>query len=203
MEPERVDIAGRVQSARSGDRAAQEWVARRVYETGMRLAAFSLGDRHLAQDVGQEAAIRAIRSLGRLRDPRSFEAWSYRICVGELRRAAKRRARQAWQPLEQVELESRDRLRHPEPFAEHEWVAPALAKLTERQRAVIALRYVHDLSDAQIATAIRVRQGTVRSLLSRAMAVLREEAEEQERKGVARDRVRTRPDLVPGMEVSQ
>ncbi len=199
-----MDVARRVRSARSGDRAAQEWVARRVYETGMRLAAFSLGDRDLAQDVGQEAAIRAMRSLGRLRDPQRFDAWSYRICVGELRRAAKRRGRHAWQPLDQAAAEHRDEPRHAELLAERDWLVPALAKLTERQRAVVALRYVQGLGDAEIATVIQARRGTVRSLLSRAMATLREEAEGLERTGVAgQDQVKTRPGFMSGMEVPQ
>jgi DNA-directed RNA polymerase specialized sigma24 family protein len=50
---------------------------------------------------------------------------------------------------------------------------------------VLGLRYVHGLDDREIASVIRARRGTVRSLLSRGLARLREEAELEER----RDRV--------------
>jgi len=51
-----------------------------------------------------------------------------------------------------------------------------LAHLPERQRAVLVLRYFHDLPDDEIAAALDCRPGTVRSLLSRGLAALREEA---------------------------
>ena len=52
-----------------------------------------------------------------------------------------------------------------------------LAGLPPRQRAALTLRYVHDLPDAAIARALGCRTGTVRSLLSRGRAALRDELE--------------------------
>lgn len=52
-------------------------------------------------------------------------------------------------------------------------LASALAELPPRQRLALALRYVHDLSDAQIAAALGCRHGTVHALLSRGRAGLR------------------------------
>ena len=49
----------------------------------------------------------------------------------------------------------------------------ALAALPARQRAAVVLRYYCDLPDADIARALRCREGTVRSLISRALADLR------------------------------
>lgn len=49
----------------------------------------------------------------------------------------------------------------------------ALAALSARQRAAVVLRYYGDLPDADIARALRCREGTVRSLISRALADLR------------------------------
>jgi RNA polymerase sigma factor (sigma-70 family) len=49
-----------------------------------------------------------------------------------------------------------------------------LAALPERQRAAIVLRFWHDLSDEEIAAALRCRPGTVGSLLHRGLARLRE-----------------------------
>lgn len=49
-----------------------------------------------------------------------------------------------------------------------------LARLPERQRAALTLRYVHDLDDDRIAAAIGCRPGNVRALLSRGRTALRE-----------------------------
>jgi RNA polymerase sigma factor (sigma-70 family) len=49
----------------------------------------------------------------------------------------------------------------------------ALAELSPRQRAALALRYVHGLSDAEIGAALGCRTGTASSLLTRARALLR------------------------------
>jgi RNA polymerase sigma-70 factor (sigma-E family) len=52
-----------------------------------------------------------------------------------------------------------------------------LRELPERQRAALVLRYFHDLPDAEIGAALGCRVGTVRSLISRGLAALREHAE--------------------------
>jgi RNA polymerase sigma-70 factor (ECF subfamily) len=52
-------------------------------------------------------------------------------------------------------------------------LADALSELPPKQRVALALRYVHDLSDAEIAAALGCRQGTVHALLSRGRAALR------------------------------
>ena len=53
----------------------------------------------------------------------------------------------------------------------------ALDRLTDRQRLVVVLRYFADLPDAEIAEALGLRPGSVRSLAHRAIAALREELE--------------------------
>lgn len=53
----------------------------------------------------------------------------------------------------------------------------ALARLSDRQRIVVVLRYFADIPDAEIAETLGVRPATVRSLAHRAMAVLRKELE--------------------------
>lgn len=59
-------------------------------------------------------------------------------------------------------------------LADRDELWQALRRLPERQRAVIVLRYYGDLSDAEIASALGCRRGTVRSLASRAVAAMRE-----------------------------
>lgn len=52
-------------------------------------------------------------------------------------------------------------------------MADAIARLPDRQRAVVVLRFYEDMSEADIAAALRCRPGTVKSLASRALAELR------------------------------
>ena len=52
-----------------------------------------------------------------------------------------------------------------------------LRTLPDRQRAALVLRFFHDLPDDEIATALSCRAGTVRSLISRGLATLREQAD--------------------------
>ena len=54
-------------------------------------------------------------------------------------------------------------------------VRALLETLSAKQRAVIVLRFFHDLTDAEIAADLGCRQGTVRSIVSRALATLRED----------------------------
>ena len=54
---------------------------------------------------------------------------------------------------------------------------PLLELLPARQRAALVLRYFHDLSDDQIAVALDCRGGTVRSLISRGLATMRQAAD--------------------------
>lgn len=175
-------ITARVFRANRGDSEAREWIAERAYTAGLRLATFSLGDPSLAQDVGQEVAIRVLRGLPKLRDAARFDAWTYRICAGEIKRAVKKRKRHEWQSYDAVERELRVEATFPQSLGERDWLVRALGQLSDRQRLVLGLHYVYGLNDKEIAAAIGSRRGTVRSLLSRALARLREEDEMEEKR---------------------
>lgn len=177
---ERDAVIAHVVRANRGDQEARAWIAERAYTAGLRLAKFSLGDPSLAQDVGQEVAIRVLCSLPKLRDAGRFDAWTYRISAGEIKRAAKKRQRHDWRPYDTVEHELRVEATFPQSAGDRDWLARALTRLSERQRLVLGLHYVYGLNDKEIAAAIRARRGTVRSLLSRALSRLREQAEAEE-----------------------
>jgi len=146
----------------------QQEVLVRALRVGLRTALGVLGDREAAAEVAQEVAIIAFRRHAALRDPHALDAWLYRTAV----RAALREAK-------------RSRTRHdaeraaavPETAADVDALAAAqlLAGLPPRQRAALTLRYVHDLDDHAIASALGCRRGTVRSLLSRGLSTLREQ----------------------------
>jgi RNA polymerase sigma-70 factor (ECF subfamily) len=160
-----------VDGVRAGDAAAREQFARYVTRLALRTAAATLGGRDGADDVAQEVAITALQNLRRLRDPERLDAWVHRIAVRRTLDALTRAQRselQAEPPHGTVNLSE-----SPESVAGRLALREALAALPPRQRIALALRYVHDLTDAEIADALGCRRGTANSLLSRGRALLR------------------------------
>jgi RNA polymerase sigma-70 factor (ECF subfamily) len=123
-----------------------------------------------------------LRSLGKLREPEAFDAWVHRITVRHALRRLKRRrrAREAETPLalmtEAAEPTVPQDVDPDAVIASRQALAIALSKLPPKQRLALALRYVHDLSDAEIAAALGCREGTVHALLSRGRQTLRRDA---------------------------
>jgi RNA polymerase sigma-70 factor (ECF subfamily) len=80
---------------------------------------------------------------------------------------------EGWEPSEDPIAELAER------SATTDALKTALADLPEKHRIAVALRYVHDLSEMEIAMAMRTRPGTVASYLSRARSTLRRNLEVQ------------------------
>lgn len=179
-----------------GEAAAEEWIAERAYAAGLRLATFSIGDANLAQEVGQEVAIRVLRGLPKLRDAGRFDAWTYRISAGEIKRAANKRSRREHREGIDADLDFATDPAFPQMVAERDWLTRALAELSDRQRLVLGLRFVLGLDDDEIAEAIGARRGTVRSLSSRAIARLRRRAEKEGAAAPPGGSVRTRTEAI-------
>ena len=179
--PSRPQLATEVERCRSGDSRAREQLARRATKLSLRTAAALLGSREEAGDVAQDVAIDVLRSLHGLRDPETFDGWVHRITVRHVMRLLKRRGRRrrAETPLallpeaaEPPHLEGLDR---ETVLAARQVLAAAFAKLPPKQRLALALRYVHDLPDAEIAAALGCRVGSVHALLSRGRGALRDD----------------------------
>jgi RNA polymerase sigma-70 factor (ECF subfamily) len=169
------DIAEAVERSRRGDPAAAEAIALHACRSAMRTAAAIMRSRDQAADVAQDVAVDVLRSLHKLREPAALDAWVHRITVRHTLRAL--RGRRGDIPLALLPEESEPHT--PEgPDADlvldaRRALAAAMAELPPRQRLALALRYVHDLSDDEIATALGCRTGTVHALLSRGRAGLR------------------------------
>jgi len=166
--------------ARDGDRAAFDELVRRhadgLYAVVVRLCA----DRHEAEEVTQEAFLRAWRGLPAFRGDAQFFTWLYRIGVNEARRRADGRRRRADVVVsldEQREHASRDRSVLPLDRAEHadlrRTLDAAIAALPVDQRAVLVLRDVEGLSTAQAAAVLGLREAALKSRLHRARELLR------------------------------
>jgi RNA polymerase sigma-70 factor (ECF subfamily) len=172
-------LADEVRRFRRGDRDAAEPLARAASRLALRTAAAIVHSREEAGDIAQDVTVDVLCSLHRLRDPEAFEGWVHRITARHALRSLGRRraARAAETPLALLaELNEPVSNEDPEPaslLAARVALATALAELPPKQRIALALRYVHDLPDAEIAAALRCRPGTVHALLSRGRAALR------------------------------
>jgi RNA polymerase sigma factor (sigma-70 family) len=128
-----------------------------------------------ADDVVQEAFVKAFRSLGGFRPEAPFRPWLLSIVINEthnLHRSARRRAALA---LRVARLPEDGTAQPPNPLtvaAEHErrstlW--DAVRALPERDRLVVTCRYLLELSEAETCAALGWPAGTVKSRLSRAL----------------------------------
>jgi RNA polymerase sigma factor (sigma-70 family) len=172
--------ANAVRRRRDGDPGATEELARDAARLALRTAAALVENREEAADVAQEVAIDVLGSLDKLRDPEAFDAWVHRITVRHALRRLKKRRRAGAAETPLALLADADSPPAPEGLdrdtvlAARTALAAALAELPPKQRLALALRYVHDLSDAEIAAALDCRTGTVHALLSRGRSALRQ-----------------------------
>ncbi|HEX5995032.1 MAG TPA: SigE family RNA polymerase sigma factor [Jiangellales bacterium] len=122
-----------------------------------------------AEDLLQTALVRAWRAWGRIdADP---EPYVRRILVNVYASWWRRRWRQVEQPTSQLpERPTSDEMSRVD---KREQVWQAIVKLPRRQRAVLVLRYFEDMTEAQIADAMGISVGTVKSQAAKAMAKLR------------------------------
>lgn len=174
-----IDLRTAVRDSLAGDPAATEVLARRACLLALRTAAVITSSREVAADISQDVAIDVLRSLAKLREPEAFDGWVHRITIRHVSRALKHRSarRRAETPLALVgepnEPVAPDGPDHATLIATRKALTEALADLPVKQRLALALRYVHDLSDADIAASLDCRVGTAHALLSRGRAAMR------------------------------
>ena len=137
----------------------------------IRLAYLLTGDRSVAEDITQDAFVRVSGRLAHLREGGAFDAYLRRAVVNLSKNHFRRRA------VERAFLERANPASatqgHEQPFVEREATMAALARLPQRQRAAIVLRFYEDLTEDAIAQILRCRNGTVRSLVTRGVQALR------------------------------
>lgn len=125
-----------------------------------------------AEDAVSEATLRAWQAFGRLRDEKSLKGWLIRITVNCAYEHHRRGARVTYtDDLEPLAGGAEDR---------HDFTLwDAVCRLPADYRVATVLYYYEDMTTAEIAKALGVREGTVRSRLSRARSRLRTLLEEE------------------------
>ena len=171
-EPPDADLLAR---SAAGDRQAFERIVMRHGPLALRVARRLAPDRHSAEDIAQEALVRAWRRAGDFDASRArFTTWLYRIVVN-LVIDLRRRSRSERLP---EHFDTAD----PAPGAEetrelderHAALWSARQSLPSRQQAALALVYDEGLSGAEAAQVLGVSTKAVERLLARARAYLRE-----------------------------
>ena len=191
----RIETEALIRRARRGDQLALGALIRRYQNYVYRLCYLVMRNEQDAEDMTQETFVRACRALPRfeIREEASFEAWLYRIAVNCCRSRMRRKWYQVlpWpDPAPQLIVEPEDqpdrRLLRVE---QRDKILGAVDTLGEKHRLVVILRYYAGLSNEEIARALRIPSGTVRSRLYTARQRLKDLLEEGEVGGtVARSR---------------
>jgi RNA polymerase sigma-70 factor (ECF subfamily) len=179
-----VGIAALVDSARKGDRHAFDELVRSTWAGTYTLAYRLTGNEEDANDVVQEAYLRAFSGLPRFRGEARFSTWLYRVTANCANNHLARASRSRHDELDPDGIDQgavRDRrLEHdPEAHAsagdERAQLAAALLRLPWRQRQVVVLRDVYDLSHKAIAAELGISEAAAKVRLQRARRRLRED----------------------------
>jgi RNA polymerase sigma factor (sigma-70 family) len=158
--------------ARAGDVDAYGELVRRYQSIARRVARLVAGSD--ADDVAQEAFVRAYNALPRFRDGAAFRPWLLRIVANVGHNTTRTRARQSRLAL-RAPTTPADALPDDDALArdDRRRLYDALRTLPENDRLVLAYRYLEQLSEAETADALDCRVGTVKSRTSRALQRLR------------------------------
>lgn len=184
----RVEDSDLIRSAQRGDRAAFEALVRQYDHAVLRLALHLTGSEADAQDIYQEAFLKAYRHLGNFRFECSFYTWIYRIvtnlCLDHLRRRKTRKEDSGTvvdsegEEFSVIDQHADDRSgANPErDLMRRELgttIGTALEKLTPRERMVFELKHYQGLKLRTIGEMLNTTEETAKNTLFRATQKLR------------------------------
>ena len=159
-----------VRDARAGSQRALQELFDRYWEPVWRASYAVTGRRDLADDVAQDAFVRAIGALDTFEDGRPFGPWITRIGVNraiDVVRQDRRDVHVAAEPAEGAYADDRD------------WeLIRTVRELDDDRRLIIVLHYWVNLTIREIGEILQIPAGTVTSRLSRALNELRASLEE-------------------------
>lgn len=164
-----------VRAFQKGDEAAYSEFVGRHQDRVYRVSRMWLDQPDMADDALQETFLRSYQGLTRFAFRAAPSTWLLRVCKNvcrELNRRQRRDRGAGFQPIEVLEVEDGAEVfwLQAENYTDvHRWIK----QLPERQRQVVVLRRLEELSVAETARIMSCREGTVKALLHKAMAALR------------------------------
>ncbi len=175
LEPEKV-----AELVRQGDNDSRRALFEAYYRRTFAVAYNILRRRENAEDITQDAFIKAFQNLDQLQDASKFGAW-LAVIASNLARNYLKREKRIILTDEQPQLERSDGSGDTEEEAlrrlETDRVRLAIKTLPPDHYQVIVLQYYHDLKVEEIADMLKIRPGTVKSRLFRARQKLAEALE--------------------------
>lgn len=168
-------------SARLGDRRALGRLAERWHPKLLAHAWRLTGERELAADVTQEAWIQIMKGIPGLNETDAFAAWAFQIVTRRCAHHIKRRQRQrVGNAMLARQPEARpDEAAGNEDQADLATIRAAMSELPSEQRAALGLFYLEGLRIAEIAVALNVAPGTIKTRLMHARNKLRAHLQHQ------------------------
>jgi RNA polymerase sigma-70 factor (ECF subfamily) len=180
----------------SGDESGTRALFNAIYPYAVRVGALSGLSMDDARECAQDAFTRAYERRAQLRDPQAFALWFHRILTHTILDRVMKRQRLCETPLDDAGELAEDWLRNaprqPDEAAldaeRRDELWRQVQSLAPRDRLAITLRYYGDLSAREVAEALGIKEGAARTLLSRALAQLRQGSARETR--LARDQSR-------------
>ena len=175
----RVHERALVARAQAGEQAAFEELVRRYADRLYAVVVRFVADAGEAEEVTQEAFLRAWRSISRFEGRAQFFTWLYRIAINEAKRRAERRrsAEQAVPFTEQAIEQAADACEAPDPGAEQAELRGALERavraLPLEHRTPLILRDIEGLSTREAAQVMELPEAAFKSRLHRARIAVR------------------------------
>lgn len=138
-------------------------------------------DRYEAEELYQDTWLRVLKNISKYDEGRDFEPWAARICVNIYRNRLRRLARSPFLSFRSEEerdsvLESAAAPERPD----YSYVREAVDKLPEKYRLAVLLFYFEGMDIAAAAKVMGIPDGTVKSRLSRARELLKEELKDED-----------------------
>ena len=175
-----------VERARNGEVGAFRELVERYKKKIYYLSLDLTGNHHDAEDLSQEVFIKAYRSLKKFRGDAKFNSWLYRIAVNTCISQKRKKSVSSMTLQEDFDSDSDQQhfsgeasFHNPERSAEagliQKHINKALQRLTPRERSVFVLRHYNDLPLKEIAQILKISEGTVKSMLFRAIQRLQKE----------------------------
>jgi RNA polymerase sigma-70 factor (ECF subfamily) len=184
----RIDDSLLIREAQRGNRAAFEELVRHYDQAVLRLAMHLTGSEHEAQDIYQEAFLKAYKSVGSFRFECSFYTWIYRIvtnlCLDHLRKRTVRKedapvatdaSGESYDLIDRVP-DARSGANPERDLMRRELgsrISRALQRLTPRERMVFELKHYHGLKLRTVGEVLNTTEETAKNTLFRATQKLR------------------------------